>query len=178
MQKAFYLLTKKYGYPKSFGEFIAKANQAYNQGGEERDLTQKYLSAPQKRKKILSGSQSKLETLYYIADAISASTSSLVFCENIESAETISTQLNEIRYEDDENYVYSKTYHSGMKNIERNGIIEDLAEDLDCIVAVHALDEGVDLPNVDCGVIMSSSSQKRQMIQRMGRVLRKKQDGR
>ena len=65
-----------------------------------------------------------------------------------------------------------------MNNIERNGIIEDLAENLDCIVAVHALDEGVDLPNVDCGVIMSSSSQKRQMIQRMGRVLRRKQDGR
>ncbi|HIC44075.1 MAG TPA: DEAD/DEAH box helicase, partial [Sulfurimonas sp.] len=115
MQKTFYLLTKKYGYPKSFGEFIAKANQAYNQGGEERDLTQKYLSALQKRKKILSGSQSKLDTLWYVADAISASTSSLVFCENIESAETISTQLNEIHIEYDENYVSSVPYHSGMK---------------------------------------------------------------
>jgi len=40
------------------------------------------------------------------------------------------------------------------------------------------LDEGVDVPSADLGVILSASQSQRQMIQRMGRLLRRKSDGR
>lgn len=46
------------------------------------------------------------------------------------------------------------------------------------IVAPRLLDEGVDVPEADLGVIVAASQQRRQMVQRMGRVLRRKQDGR
>lgn len=40
------------------------------------------------------------------------------------------------------------------------------------------LDEGVDLPEADLAIIVAASRTRRQMIQRMGRVLRRKPDGR
>lgn len=41
------------------------------------------------------------------------------------------------------------------------------------IIAIKCLDEGVDVPAVDEAVIMASSSNKREFIQRRGRILRK-----
>jgi superfamily II DNA or RNA helicase len=40
------------------------------------------------------------------------------------------------------------------------------------------LDEGVDVPAADLAVVLAASRSRRQMVQRMGRVLRRKDDGR
>ena len=39
------------------------------------------------------------------------------------------------------------------------------------------LDEGIDVPDANLGVVMSASRTRRQMIQRMGRILRRKRSG-
>ncbi len=39
----------------------------------------------------------------------------------------------------------------------------------------RVLDEGVDVPDANLGIVMSASRTRRQMIQRMGRILRRKQ---
>ncbi len=39
------------------------------------------------------------------------------------------------------------------------------------------LDEGVDVPDANLGIVMSASRTRRQMIQRMGRILRRKRPG-
>jgi superfamily II DNA or RNA helicase len=44
--------------------------------------------------------------------------------------------------------------------------------DLQGLVAIRCLDEGVDIPAIRTAVILSSSSNPRQFIQRRGRVLR------
>lgn len=44
--------------------------------------------------------------------------------------------------------------------------------DVRCIVTTRVLDEGVDVPDADVAIIMSNSGQARQMIQRIGRVVR------
>jgi RNA polymerase primary sigma factor len=46
------------------------------------------------------------------------------------------------------------------------------------ICAPRILDEGIDVPEAEVAVIVSASQSRRQMIQRMGRVIRKKKDGR
>jgi superfamily II DNA or RNA helicase len=46
------------------------------------------------------------------------------------------------------------------------------------VAAPRLLDEGIDVPAADLAIILASSRSKRQMIQRMGRVVRLKQDGR
>ncbi|MDI1496283.1 MAG: type III restriction enzyme res subunit [Cenarchaeum symbiont of Oopsacas minuta] len=50
-------------------------------------------------------------------------------------------------------------------------------ERYDCITAVRCLDEGVDIPYASLAIIMASSGNPRQYIQRRGRVLRKNPDG-
>ena len=43
--------------------------------------------------------------------------------------------------------------------------------------AAPVLDEGIDVPDANLGVVMSASRTRRQMIQRMGRILRRKRSG-
>lgn len=64
------------------------------------------------------------------------------------------------------------TYHENSE--EREKILKDLREDnLDGVVAIRCLDEGIDLPDVRMAFILASSTNPRQFIQRRGRVLRK-----
>jgi len=46
------------------------------------------------------------------------------------------------------------------------------------LATVQTLEEGVDVPEADLAIIVASSKQRRQMIQRMGRIMRRKADGR
>ena len=57
---------------------------------------------------------------------------------------------------------------------KRNDILNQLAQDTyDAVVAVRCLDEGVDVPSVKTGIILASTGNPRQYIQRRGRLLRK-----
>ena len=57
---------------------------------------------------------------------------------------------------------------------KRNSILSQLAQDTyDAVVAVRCLDEGVDVPSVKTGIILASTGNPRQYIQRRGRLLRK-----
>jgi hypothetical protein len=61
---------------------------------------------------------------------------------------------------------------------QRREILDDLrVRRLDAVVAPRVLDEGIDVPDADLGIVMSASRTRRQMIQRMGRILRRKQPG-
>ena len=63
------------------------------------------------------------------------------------------------------------TYKEDAK--ERQQIIKDFDNgDTEGIVAISCLDEGVDIPSIRTAVIMSSSDNPREYIQRRGRVLR------
>lgn len=61
-----------------------------------------------------------------------------------------------------------------VKTNERTKILESFANgDLDGIVAIRCLDEGVDVPATQRAYIMSSSTNPKEFIQRRGRILRK-----
>ena len=65
------------------------------------------------------------------------------------------------------------------RSVDRRIVLSRFATgDLQAITAPQVLDEGVDVPAADLGVILAASRSRRQMIQRMGRVLRPKPDGR
>ena len=58
---------------------------------------------------------------------------------------------------------------------DRGEILGDLRDGtLDAVAAPRVLDEGVDVPNANLGLVVSASRTRRQMIQRMGRILRRK----
>ncbi len=69
--------------------------------------------------------------------------------------------------------------HSGHHHADRAEYLRRFASGyLDVVVAPRVLDEGVDVPEADLAIIVAGSNSRRQMVQRMGRVLRRKADGR
>ena len=58
--------------------------------------------------------------------------------------------------------------------IEREDILRQInSEEIDGCLAIRCLDEGIDLPSISKGFIISSTSNPKQFIQRRGRLLRK-----
>ncbi len=63
------------------------------------------------------------------------------------------------------------------KNEERNEILERFKKgQYRVIVTTRVLDEGTDVPDANMGIILSGTGSKREFIQRLGRLLRPKQD--
>ena len=57
---------------------------------------------------------------------------------------------------------------------ERDFLIRSLDDgDIDVLVAMNCLDEGIDVPSARLGIVLASSGNPRQFIQRRGRLLRR-----
>ena len=92
----------------------------------------------------------------------------LLFDELQESANKIYLKLEELGLK-------VSLYHSGMNKKDREQSIKDFKDnETNILVSVRALDEGLDVKEADIGIIVNGNSQKRQILQRLGRILRKK----
>jgi len=92
----------------------------------------------------------------------------IVYCEDEAQLNTITLMLRE-RFP---GTVILK-YHSKMKPDEKSRSLTFFEENPGIIVSIRCLDEGVDIPQADGAIIVASSTNPRQYIQRRGRVLRK-----
>jgi superfamily II DNA or RNA helicase len=89
----------------------------------------------------------------------------LVFSESIESVEALKKYLIE-------NGVSAETYHSQKPEHIRDAIFAGWGKAFRVLLAVRALDEGVDVPEVKTGIIIASGKETRQLVQRLGRLIR------
>ena len=69
-------------------------------------------------------------------------------------------------------------FTSKENNIERSIIKDKFAngDDLQALVAIKCLDEGVNIPKIKTAFILASTTNPKEYIQRRGRVLRKSKD--
>ena len=67
-------------------------------------------------------------------------------------------------------------YWSGMDRMQRKKELQYFEEYSGVMLAIRCLDEGVDVPAISHGIVLSSSKTKREFIQRRGRLLRKSTD--
>ena len=90
----------------------------------------------------------------------------LVFCEYIKMADDVAEEMKKFGFP-------TGTYHSGMKQKEREQMLQDFKDNkLRVMVTAKCLDEGVDVPDCELGIILGGTKVKRQMVQRLGRILR------
>ena len=69
----------------------------------------------------------------------------------------------------------SAVFHSGIKQEERKKALEDFQSNkFNILLSTIVLDQGLNLPAIDVGIILAGNSTERQTIQRLGRCLRKK----
>jgi hypothetical protein len=67
-------------------------------------------------------------------------------------------------------------YHSELGDTERAVALKRYRSgEARILVSCKALDEGLDIPSADVGIILSSTSEQRQRIQRLGRILRRQE---
>ena len=73
----------------------------------------------------------------------------------------------------DNNWSWSG-FTAGESPARRKEIIKDFSEgDIDAMLAIRILDEGIDIPGVMRAFLLASTSNKRQFVQRRGRILRR-----
>lgn len=154
-----------------FGDFLAAvAHLAELDAGPDGRAARQYLDAFSKRRDIVAQSSGKYELLGHLASAIRDAHGALVFTETVRAANHAINRLDPL--------VSIDLITGATARRQRREILDDLrVRRLDAVAAPRVLDEGVDVPDANLGVVMSASRTRRQMIQRMGRILRRKQVG-
>jgi superfamily II DNA or RNA helicase len=88
----------------------------------------------------------------------------------------IFTQHNKLVYEISDRFLIPCITHKSSK-IERQDTLQGFRDGrYTAIVTSKVLDEGVDVPDAELGIILSGTGSSREFIQRLGRLLRPKRD--
>lgn len=157
-----------------FGEYMKQVQALSSDSGYERSTVaaRMFLQVFAKRRSLLAETPAKAEGLSRLAESIRCANRTLVFTQTIAAAQRAVEALGALG-------IHSGVVHSRMHPEERRAALEMFeGGHLKVIVAPQVLDEGVDVPEADLAIIMAASKTRRQMIQRMGRVLRLKGDSR
>ena len=174
--RAMHVLIHRYRLtPEPFGEFMKRVGvlKAMMHEDPEAALTAiEFLRAFARQRELLAETDAKTHAVAKVVGAVREANRTIVFTQTIRAAEDLAQQLRHA-------YVPAMAISSGMAGNERKRALDQFrTHALQAIVAPKVLDEGVDLPEADLGLIVAASRTRRQMIQRMGRVLRRKSDGR
>ncbi len=154
-----------------FGAFLAAVGHlAEHDAGADGRAARDYLDAFAKRRQIVAQSSGKYELLGRFAPAIRQAEGALLFTETVRAANHAINRLDPL--------VSIELITGATARRFRKDILEDLRHRrLDAVAAPRVLDEGIDVPDANLGIVMSASRTRRQMIQRMGRILRRKRAG-
>jgi len=154
-----------------FGDFLAAvAHLAERDAGADGRAAREYLDAFSKRRQIVAATSGKYELLGSLAPAIKDADGALVFTETVRAANHAINRLDPL--------VSIDLITGSTARRQRREILDDLrVRRLDAVAAPRVLDEGIDVPDANLGIVMSASRTRRQMIQRMGRILRRKRPG-
>ncbi|WP_176222278.1 DEAD/DEAH box helicase family protein [Tuberibacillus sp. Marseille-P3662] len=126
-----------------------------------------------KRARILSGARNKIVKLNELMKNQTQSKYNIVYCgdSRVDGDKQIERVIKLLGYDLD---MKVHSFTANENNEDRKKLLERFADgDLQALVAIKCLDEGVDVPATQNAYIISSSTNPREFIQRRGRVLRK-----
>jgi len=128
-----------------------------------------------KRQKIIENAFNKYDLLLKILQELSEIKYCLIYCSprQIDNVQDILNKKGIIQHKFTMNEgVKKETKYGGLS--ERSFLIREFGQgNYQALVAMKCLDEGVDIPPARTAIIMASTGNPRQYIQRRGRVLRR-----
>ena len=140
--------------------------------GEGCGVARAYRQAMLARRRLLADTPAKDAALSGLAPAINAAERVIVFTGSIAGSQRAARVL-------EGGGVQTGVIHSALSGAEREEVLRRFgAGEIPVLSAPRVLDEGIDVPAADLAVIVGASRSRRQMVQRMGRILRRKPDGR
>jgi superfamily II DNA or RNA helicase len=167
------------GWPRNPLEMIARAaavvgaNAGTPPGRASREVADArgFLAALRERRDVAAQAAGKLDVVRIVAPAL-LDRRTLVFTDTVEQAEQATKVLVAAG-------VVAEEIHGSLDSKRRKIRMAQFRNgNLQCVVAPRVLDEGVDVPEADVAVVLAAFRSRRQMVQRLGRVLRVKEDGR
>lgn len=114
----------------------------------------------QKRKELIYRSEEKIRIAKRLINNIEKK-KIITFSASIESAEELRNECGGL------------VYHSKLSLAKRKAIIEEFKNSAMLLHSVNALDEGLDVPNIDLAINVNGNSTHIQSAQRLGRAARK-----
>ncbi len=127
-----------------------------------------YMQYTFRRKSLVSQAAERIRCACTLIACLDRNEKILVFGERIRQAEELYQSLQR-QYPG-----RVGRYHSQMgQQANKNAVERFRAGDIRILITCRALDEGLDIPEVSVGIILSGTSVKRQRIQRMGRIIRR-----
>jgi superfamily II DNA or RNA helicase len=153
--------------------FFVELRRLVGRNEESSELARAVLLLSYQRRDIVYHANSRVKCVFDLVRLIRRDAKIIVFGERIETADEIYRGLNDIFPNE------SGIYHSGQhKNVGQSALKRFEDGEIRILVSCRTLDEGLSVTNADVAVIVSSTNSARQRIQRLGRILRKKDNGR
>ena len=132
---------------------------------------QKYLRASERRANVIKNASAKLDAIKSIFKERKDMSYGLMYCNpgQIDNVQEICTKNSP-----DPIYVRKITEKNTPTRKERQVIIDAMIKgDYDALLAIRILDEGWDCPELKYCILMASSGNDKEYVQRRGRILRK-----
>jgi superfamily II DNA or RNA helicase len=150
---------------EEFEEYVDQSQQLAATIGAEDATEQDISRLSQQRAEIHKTARRKLDALDEILDELDDITGTLVFVSP--------DQRTDVQHRLEANGVYQHKFTQHENLNQRDELIDALETDeLNALVGINCLDEGVDIPSADTAILMSNDANPRQFIQRRGRILR------
>lgn len=139
-------------------QFFSKTNHGEEKKGLEMLLIQ--------RQRIIVNAKNKMAEFEQILNSINTLTQCLIYCSP--------NQIQEVQDRLNLRGVIQHKFTAHEDSRERKEILDSFASgNYQALVAMKCLDEGVDVPSTQMAIILASSGNPREFIQRRGRILRK-----
>ena len=145
-------------------DFILKNKHLVYDAESYMKIPYRLRQAYEKRRKLLNNSESRIEEVVRLIN-YHKTKKIIIFSEYIKTAEAIYDLVDKKE---------CGIYHSGTEHDEKTGVLSKFKNNkIRVLITCKCLDEGIDVPDCDCGIIVSGTKTTRQTIQRLGRILRK-----
>lgn len=148
--------------------FFQTLYQIAMEKGKYSHLARVYLSLAHKRKNLTRDADARIRCVIKLLGLLDQTARIIIFGERIEQANHLYEKLDRL-YPNQ-----AARCHSAMDPGARKLALERFRDgEVRILISCRALDEGIDVPSTDVGIVMSSASADRQRIQRLGRILRR-----
>jgi superfamily II DNA or RNA helicase len=168
-----WLVRRRLAPEEPFGEFMKRVTELAEGGaGQATWKAMAFLQAFAEKRRILAETPAKRQKLRDLGAALTAGGRAILFTQTIAAADDAAAVAGRAG-------LNAESLHSKLDSAERRETLRRFSKGaIKVLAAPQVLDEGIDVPEADLAVILAASRTRRQMIQRMGRVLRRKADGR
>ena len=156
---------------KISGDFFATLQDLTNHPNPEiAELARAVFFLSIQRKEVVNQAKYRIDAVVELVRRIPQTSKIIIFGERIETAVEIGRRLQNL-YPNEVGVYHSKV----PKSLNEHTLRQFKDADIRILVSCKNLDEGLDVSETDVGIVTSSTGSQRQRVQRLGRVLRKKQ---